>query len=131
VDYVIRIPGKRKTPWGKKKWLLKQALDGLVPADVLYGPKTGFSVPFGYWLRTSLKPLFFDHLTLFERDRPGLLNRLEIQRMYAAMDRGEAGRANTLWNLLNLMIWCNQSGVRFDTAEEHPVVPYRISTRTS
>ena len=79
VDYVVRIPGNKKMPWGKKKWLLKQALQGIVPHDILYGPKTGFNVPFGYWLRTSLKPLFFDHLARFNRERPDVLNAEKVR----------------------------------------------------
>ncbi len=62
VKYVANIPGSTKMPWGRKKWLLKKALDGIVPDEILYGPKSGFNVPFGFWLRSALKPLFFDHL---------------------------------------------------------------------
>jgi asparagine synthase (glutamine-hydrolysing) len=119
IDYVVRIPRSRKMPWGRKKWLLKQALHGVVPHDVLYGPKTGFSVPFGYWLRTSLKPLFFGHLDRFARERPGVLDVQAIQSMYAAMEAGAYDRSNTLWNVLNLMIWCNQTGVRFSPGESN------------
>lgn len=108
VDYVVRIPANRKMPWGRKKWLLKEALRGLVPDDILYGPKTGFNVPFGYWLRTALKPLFFDHLATFDREQPGVLNLPEVRGMYTAMEGGDYDRSNTLWNLLNLMIWCNR-----------------------
>jgi asparagine synthase (glutamine-hydrolysing) len=113
VDYVIRIPGQRKMPWGRKKWLLKRALHGLVPDDVLYGPKTGFNVPFGYWLRTSLKPLFFDHLAMFAREQPGVLDVAAVNRMYVAMEAGDVDRSDTLWKVLNLMIWRNQSKVLF------------------
>lgn len=111
VDYVVRIPGKRKMPWGKKKWLLKQALKGIIPQDVLSGPKTGFNVPFGYWLRTSLKPLFFDHLTRFTRERPDVLDTAKVHEMYATIRGREDCRSPMIWNLLNLMIWCNNSKV--------------------
>jgi len=114
VDYVVRIPGNRKMPWGKKKWLLKQALHGILPRDVLYGPKTGFSVPFGYWLRTSLKPLFFDHFAKFNRERPDVLNETKVRALYAQAARGEHDRSDTLWKLLNLMIWCNNSNISLD-----------------
>jgi asparagine synthase (glutamine-hydrolysing) len=113
VDYVVRIPSDRKMPWGRKKWLLKHALHGLVPRDVLYGPKTGFNVPFGYWLRTSLKPMFFDHLATFESARPNVLDPAAVRRMYSRMEAGELDRSNTLWNVLNFMVWSNQSGVEF------------------
>ena len=112
VDYVVRIPGKRKMPWGKKKWLLKKALEGIVPRDILYGPKTGFSVPFGYWLRTSLKSLFFDHLARFDRELPGVVNMTKVRNLYATTQGGEQDRTETLWKLLNFMIWCNNSKVR-------------------
>jgi asparagine synthase (glutamine-hydrolysing) len=117
VDYVVRIPGYRKMPWGRKKWLLKQALQGIVPHDILYGPKTGFNVPFDYWLRTALKPLFFDHLATFNRERPDVLEDAEVRRMYGAMEAGKRDVSATLWNLLNLMIWCNQSKITIRLAE--------------
>jgi asparagine synthase (glutamine-hydrolysing) len=111
VDYVVRIPGDRKMPGGRKKWLLKQALDGIVPRDVLYGPKSGFNVPFGYWLRTALKPVFFDHLATFERTRPGVLQRQVIEEWYSQSLSGEEDRTYMLWKLLNFLVWCNHSSI--------------------
>lgn len=111
VDYVVRIPGNKKMPLGKKKWLLKKALEGIVPHDILYGPKTGFNVPFGYWLRTSLKQLFFDHLTKFNREWPDIVKMKNIQEIYNMTDREEQGYSDMLWNLLNLFIWVNNSKV--------------------
>jgi asparagine synthase (glutamine-hydrolysing) len=111
VGYVVRIPGSAKMPWGKKKWLLKKALAGIVPDDVLYGPKTGFSVPFGYWLRTSLKPLFFDHLATFQRERPGVLDAAALEKWYREYEAGKHNYADRLWKLLNFMIWCNNSNI--------------------
>jgi asparagine synthase (glutamine-hydrolysing) len=111
VDYVVRIPGTTKMPWGRKKWLLKQALAGVVPDDVLYGPKTGFDVPFGYWLRSSLKPLFFDHLERFGRDQPGVLDARVVMEWYRECEAGREDRSPILWKLLNLMVWCNNAKV--------------------
>jgi asparagine synthase (glutamine-hydrolysing) len=111
VGYVSRIPGTRKMPWGRKKWLLKQALAGIVPDDVLYGPKTGFNVPFGYWLRTALKPLFFDHLATFERTQPGVLRAEVLQAMFAEYECGARDQSYLLWKVLNFMIWCNNAHI--------------------
>ena len=111
VDYVVRIPGATKMPWGKRKWLLKQALAGLVPDDVLYGPKTGFEVPFGYWLRSSLKPLFLDHLEKFTRERPGVLDVRVVMERYRECESGREDRSPLLWKVLNFMVWCNTAKV--------------------
>ncbi len=107
VDYVVKLPGHLKTPFGKKKWLLKSALRGIVPDAILYGPKRGFSVPFGDWLRTSLKPLFFDHLSKFTREQPEVLNIDYIQKLFTRTSNGLQDHSLILWNILNLVVWAN------------------------
>jgi asparagine synthase (glutamine-hydrolysing) len=117
VDYCMRIPGFRKVPMGQKKWLLKKSLEGLVPNEVLYGKKTGFGVPFGYWLCGALKPLFFDHLAQFQRTRPGVLEEKTIRAWYDEHVSRRRDRSFLLWKVLNFMIWANQTGIGFTTSE--------------
>ena len=50
VDFIVQLPGSRKMPGGRKKWLLKSALAGIVPGEILHGPKVGFDVPIEQWL---------------------------------------------------------------------------------
>lgn len=111
VDFVSRLSSRQKMPYGRKKWLLKQALRGVVPDEILDGPKTGFNVPFAHWLRTSLKPLFFDHLRKFETRQPGVLSRENVEGAFTGLDRGVVEDGYLLWNLLNLMMWSNQTGI--------------------
>jgi asparagine synthase (glutamine-hydrolysing) len=112
VNFVVQLPGSAKMPWGKKKWLLKKALDGIVPDEVLYGPKTGLTVPYGDWLQGALKPLFFDHLTQFAQRNPGILDIDHISRMYARTNSGQRNHSHMLWKVLNFMIWTNNSNIR-------------------
>ena len=88
VDYSARLHGDVKVPRGRKKWLLKEALRGIVPDDVLDGAKTGFSVPFGRWLQTSLSPLFFDHLSRFTRQNPDILDAGHITTLFKRTGAG-------------------------------------------
>jgi len=113
VDFIVRLPGRRKFPWGKKKWLLKEALRGVVPAEVLQGPKVGFDVPFAQWLRGELRTFFLDHLATFERLSPGILDGKYVRKMLAnsSIDRGT--HAYLLWKTLNLMVWGNNSQISF------------------
>jgi asparagine synthase (glutamine-hydrolysing) len=111
VSYVVRVPGPVKMPWGRKKWLLKQAVAGIVPDDVLNGRKTGFNVPFGYWLRTALKPFFFDHLATFDRQQPGVLDRELLTERYARFEAGRVEHSHQLWKMLNFLVWCNNSSI--------------------
>ena len=113
VDFCMRLPGPQKVRFGQKKWLLKKALERTVPDDVLYGKKTGFGVPYGYWLRGVLKPLFFDQLQLFNKRQPGVLDEITIHALYDEHVSRRRDRSFLLWKLLNFMIWANQTRVCF------------------
>ncbi len=113
VDYAISLPGGSKIPLGRKKWLLKRALIGVVPPEVLRAPKTGFTVPYGAWLQTSLKSMFFDYLSTFARTRPGLLNIGHIETLFARTAGGQQNHSFMLWKILNFMIWTDQSDIQF------------------
>jgi asparagine synthase (glutamine-hydrolysing) len=102
-----------KIPWGQKKWLLKEALKGVVPDEVLRGPKSGLTVPYGKWLQTALKPLFFDHLATFSTRYPDILDVSHIEELFRRTAAGRQNSSYMLWKVLNLMVWANRSQVNF------------------
>jgi len=112
-DYVVSLPSSIKNPFGRKKWLLKSALRGVIPDDILFGPKTGFSVPYGAWLQTSLKPLFFDHLDRFTRRRPEILDRERVELLFSRTAAGLQNHSSILWKVLNFVIWANSTDIDF------------------
>lgn len=113
VDFCLQLSGAEKVRFGKKKWLLKKALEGVVPANVLNGRKTGFGVPYGHWLRKALQPLFMDELERFQRMHPDILDRERVLVMYADHRSGRRDRAFLLWKVLNFMIWANDVPISF------------------
>ncbi|HEX3912972.1 MAG TPA: asparagine synthase (glutamine-hydrolyzing) [Steroidobacteraceae bacterium] len=50
-DYVSRLPANVKYRGGTTKWILKRALQGLLPADIINRRKKGFGIPVAQWLR--------------------------------------------------------------------------------
>ena len=60
VDFVRRLPHTYKLRRGTTKFLLRRALRGLLPREILGRPKQGFAVPMGRWLEGSLPP--FDRI---------------------------------------------------------------------
>jgi len=111
VDHAIRLSGHCKMPFGRQKWLLKSSLAGVVPDEVLSGAKKGFSVPYGHWLQTSLRPLFFDHLAKFGRERPDVLNVRHIENLFSRTTTGLQNHSSLLWKTLNFMIWANSTNI--------------------
>ena len=51
VDFCAKLPHGYKYRHGVRKFLLRRAADGLVPATVLKRPKKGFGIPLANWLR--------------------------------------------------------------------------------
>jgi asparagine synthase (glutamine-hydrolysing) len=57
VEFCRRLPNRFKIRHGQRKYLLRRALRGLVPEDVLARPKKGFGIPIAKWLKTTpVKP---------------------------------------------------------------------------
>ena len=115
VEWALSLSGPQKVSAGRKKWLLKKALAGIVDDSILYGPKTGFGVPYGFWLKGALKPLFHDSLSTFQRRHPSILNGEVVEAIYAEHLSGRRDRSFLLWKLLNFLIWSDRLGVRFPT----------------
>jgi asparagine synthase (glutamine-hydrolysing) len=117
VELVTRLPGQVKTPNGKSKWLLKQALAGVLPDEVLRGPKVGLTVPYGAWLQGPLKPVFFDHVYAFSRANPGVLDVSYIEGLFKGTVAGVCDGSAMLWKVLNLAIWGHRRGVAFSAGD--------------
>jgi len=50
----INIPSKWKVNYNQKKIILRDSQRNRLPKSILDGRKTGFSVPYQYWLKTTL-----------------------------------------------------------------------------
>jgi asparagine synthase (glutamine-hydrolysing) len=54
-EFLFRIPGASKLKPGLPKWLLIEALQGLLPQQVVRRPKRGFTFPFELWLKKEMR----------------------------------------------------------------------------
>jgi asparagine synthase (glutamine-hydrolysing) len=57
VDWAFSLPSRVKLHGTTGKYLLKKAVRGLLPAEVVDRPKKGFAIPLASWLRGPLAPL--------------------------------------------------------------------------
>lgn len=104
-EYILSLPSNLKIKKGDKKWLMKQALRGIVPDYVLDGPKIGFGVPYGNWLKGPLYNYFNDLINSTEFRNIGIFN---INRINEKMDEYRSGKKDNsflLWKVMNFAIW--------------------------
>lgn len=104
-EFMLSIPSKLKVKNGTQKYLLKKAMEDLVPKNILYGPKTGFSVPYQYWLITSLKQ---DFISLLKTQKTqDWLNTTVIESLFSKLQLGIGNYGFLMWKVYILMIWLN------------------------
>lgn len=53
MQFYAKIPSELKLKRGEGKYILKQALEGILPKEIIYRPKMGFGFPLGIWLRNQ------------------------------------------------------------------------------
>lgn len=56
VEFARRIPHRYKFHKGRTKHLLKSALEGVLPRDIIHRKKKGFGVPLTRWLKDMAEP---------------------------------------------------------------------------
>jgi len=98
VDFVRRIPSSWKYRHGQTKYILKKALEPLLPRDVLYRRKQGFGVPIGAWFRDG-------SLSLDPAAPAGPLNPAFIRAKLAEHRAGRADQRAFLFSTWLLQAW--------------------------
>lgn len=113
-EYALALPSRYKVYGGERKRILRAALRGVVPDEVLDRPKRGFGVPYGKWLRGPLHNLLRDHLHDSRVIRDGLL---DSKRLVGLLEDHRAGRRDhgfLLWKALQLAVWYERYPVSVD-----------------
>lgn len=100
-----RIPMEMQLKNGETKFLLKKALEGILPNHVIYRPKTGFGAPLRRWMRHDLRETVRDALAPERVRQRGLFSPDAVTRALDANEKGTQDNAYLIYALLNLEIW--------------------------
>ena len=105
VELSARVPPRLKLRGLKRKYILKRAAEQLLPKDVVWRPKAGFSAPIRAWLRAPLRPLVDELLSEETVKRRGLFRPEEVRRIISANQTGREDYNQQVLQLLTLEIW--------------------------
>jgi asparagine synthase (glutamine-hydrolysing) len=105
VEFTASIPAKYATQGMAGKFILKAAVEDLLPRSIVYRQKLGFPTPWAYWLagpyRDNLQRLLLEPRTLAR----GLFRPEALKRLFAEHAAGRRDHGNRIWRLLNLELW--------------------------
>jgi asparagine synthase (glutamine-hydrolysing) len=100
VEWLATLPSGLKVKGQEGKYLFKKAMEPLLPDDVLYRPKMGFSVPLARWVRGPLKQRMRDAVLGETLAATGIFNRTYLQHLVDAHQSGARDYSSPLWTLL-------------------------------
>ncbi|MBM3882581.1 MAG: asparagine synthase (glutamine-hydrolyzing) [Verrucomicrobia bacterium] len=106
VDYAAQIPSRHRQRGGHGKWVFKRAMEGILPQDVIYRPKTGFGVPLRRWLSHELKPYFEEMLAEATVRERGLFDPAAVTELVRRNESGQIDAAYPLLALACIETWC-------------------------
>lgn len=104
VEFAVSVPSQLKLRDGTGKWLLRNAIEGLVPPIVLQRPKKGFSVPLGDWFRDDLSHRVD---ALLRRESPiyDYVDDGAVRSLVFEHRRGRRDHSGMIWRLMALDLW--------------------------
>jgi asparagine synthase (glutamine-hydrolysing) len=105
VEFAMGLPREMKYRDGQTKYILKRALEGIVPERVIKRKKRGFGAPINEWMLGRLGSFVESSLLNSSLRRRELFDYDFIKRMLREHKGGKINYSFFLWSLLNLSLW--------------------------
>lgn len=107
VEFTAQMPTEMKIRGKTTKFLLKEAMKGILPDEILYRQKMGFPVPVGNWFRNEFKHIIDEYVLSDRSLSRGIFNDDLLNEIVAKHNAGE-NHDERLWHLVNFEIWQRQ-----------------------
>ena len=108
VELASSLPMHLKLRRVTTKYVLKRALAGVLPRDILERPKKGFGIPLGRWFRGELAPMLRDVCAPEVIRRAGLFRPEAVGRLLAEHAEGRHDHRKKLYTLLAFQLWASR-----------------------
>lgn len=105
LELTARMPPRLKLRGLKRKYILKRALEKVLPPDLVWRKKAGFGAPIRSWLRGPLRPMVEDLLSPATISRRGLFRPEEVRRVIDENLSGREDYSLQVFQLLVLELW--------------------------
>lgn len=99
IEFSASLPEAMRVRGGQGKWLMKRAMRGTLPDDILYRPKMGFVSPIAQWFRGPLAEQARRIASGSALARSGWFNTVRLTEIAEAHIAGRSDNARLLWQL--------------------------------
>jgi len=105
VEFSTRVPAHLKLGGKEGKYIMKKAVEDLLPHDIIYRTKMGFPTPVRSWLGSAKAAPLLARL----QDPNGLLaewvDPVAMNALLARHGQGAEDATDRIWRLLNFQLW--------------------------
>jgi len=109
VEFANSIPFQLKLKGTQSKFILKQALQGKLPPEILARGKKGFGIPIAKWFRGELRELVQDTLAESRLRQEGIFQPRAVAQLLEEHLRGTKDNRKPLWTLFMFQQWFEQN----------------------
>jgi asparagine synthase (glutamine-hydrolysing) len=109
VEYVLGVSDEVKYPHSPKQ-LLVDAVDGLIPREIVDRPKMGFTFPWAIWMRNELRDFCETNLKVL--DEHEMMRKGEVMLLWQRFLQGDKRITwSRVWPLVVLGFWIKENNV--------------------
>ncbi len=106
-EFAATVPPELNLHRGTTKYILKQAVRGILPDQIIDRPKRGFAIPLSFWFRGKLNSYVRD-LVLSDRSRQrGIFNTRYVEELIVRNGRGQ-NLDLQIWMLISFELWARR-----------------------
>ena len=105
VEFTMEVPMAAKLRGGEAKHLLKQAVEGLIPSEIIYRKKMGFAAPMAQWLRGEFGKKAESEILGSELIESAGFRKDHISTLIKDHRMGRRDTSLLIWVLYNLTAW--------------------------
>lgn len=100
VEWIAGLSPDLKLHGQEGKYIFKKALEKILPHDILYRSKMGFSIPMAAWFRGPLRERVREALLGPTLANTGIFNREFLQEIVDGHESGRSDYSRYIWSLL-------------------------------
>ncbi|TSA30860.1 MAG: asparagine synthase (glutamine-hydrolyzing) [Opitutales bacterium] len=108
IDFATRLPVDYKQHGRVGKWIFRKSMEGILPQEIIYRPKTGFGIPLRGWMMVKDNRIEADYLSRQSIINRGLFDPDEVHKLIADNRSGYVDASYVILALACVEIWCRQ-----------------------
>ena len=105
VEFSTRVPDHLKIRNGEGKYIVKKAVEDILPHDIIYRTKMGFTTPLRSWLMDNRAEVLLKNLVRKDGFIRPYIHEPAVRQLLERHRRGQEDATDRIWRLLNLQVW--------------------------